>query len=166
MGRFDKYPNVYWLGYRAYEQIPAYGSGFAVALMPWLDNPWIRHSNPIKLKEYLALGLSVFSTGFAEVARYTDRVHVATTPADFAAAIRATLADGGLGSPDERRRSVTGSSWKHAETLIKLAEERPPRLLRRARQHRRGGGLPHPGDAALVQGAAAAASARASPGNG
>ena len=32
---------------------------------------------------------------------------------------------------------------------------RSPRLLRRARQHRRGGGLPHPGDAALVQGAAA-----------
>jgi len=126
MERFDKYPNVYWLGYRAYEQIPAYGSGFAVALMPWLDNPWIRHSNPIKLKEYLALGLPVVSTGFAEVARYTDRVRVATTPADFVAAIRATLADGGLGTPDERRRSVTGSSWKaRAETLIKLAEGRP-----------------------------------------
>ena len=29
------------------------------------------------------------------------------------------------------------------------------RLLRRARQHRRGSGLPHPGDAALVQGASA-----------
>ena len=32
---------------------------------------------------------------------------------------------------------------------------RAPRLLRRARQHRRRGGLPQPGDAALVQGAAA-----------
>ena len=32
---------------------------------------------------------------------------------------------------------------------------RAPRLLRRARQHRRRGGLPHPGDAALVQGASA-----------
>jgi len=32
---------------------------------------------------------------------------------------------------------------------------RPPRLLCRARQSRRGGGFPHPGDEALVQGAAA-----------
>jgi len=34
MGRFDKYPNVYWLGYRAYEQIPAYGSGFGATDVP------------------------------------------------------------------------------------------------------------------------------------
>ena len=32
---------------------------------------------------------------------------------------------------------------------------RAHRLLRRARQHRRGGGIPHPGGTALVQGAAA-----------
>ena len=43
-------------------QIPAYGSGFDVALMPWLDNDWIRYCNPIKVKEYLALGLPVVTT--------------------------------------------------------------------------------------------------------
>ena len=48
--------------------IPAYGSGFDVALMPWLGNAWIEHSNPIKLKEYLALGLPVVSTDFPEAA--------------------------------------------------------------------------------------------------
>lgn len=123
MGRFDRYPNVYWLGYRPYEQIPAYGSGFAVALMPWLDNQWIQHSNPIKLKEYLALGLPVVSTGFAEVAHYTDWVRVALTPVDFVAAIRATLDDGGLRTPEERSASVRGASWKvRAHTVIGLVE--------------------------------------------
>ncbi len=38
----DGLPNVHWLGYRPYEEIPRYGSGFDVALMPWLDNEWIR----------------------------------------------------------------------------------------------------------------------------
>lgn len=127
MERFDKYPNVHWLGYRPYEQIPAYGSGFTVAIMPWLDNQWIRHSNPIKLKEYLALGLPVVSTGFAEVAHYTDRVRTAVTPADFVTAIRATLEDGGLRTPEERRASVLGASWQaRADTVIGLVEGRTP----------------------------------------
>ncbi len=125
MERFDKYPNVHWLGHRPYEQLPAYGSGFSVALMPWLDNRWIRHSNPIKLKEYLALGLPVVSTGFAEVAHYTDRVRVAVDPADFVAAVSATLADGGISTPGERRNSVLGASWRtRADTVIDLAEGR------------------------------------------
>lgn len=124
--RFDKYPNVHCLGYRPYEQIPAYGSGFDVALMPRLDNRWNRHSNPIKLKEYLALGLPVVSTDFAEVAHYTDRVRVAATPADFIAAIRTTLTDGGPGTPQERRDSVLDSSWQaRAAMVVELAEGRP-----------------------------------------
>lgn len=125
MGRFDKYPNVYWLGHRPYEQIPAYGSGFTVALMPWLDNRWIRNSNPIKLKEYLALGLPVVSTGFAEVAHYADRVRVAGTPAEFVAAIRAGIADGGPGTAQARRASVLGSSWQsRADSVVELVEGR------------------------------------------
>lgn len=123
MKRFDKYPNAHWLGYRPYERIPVYGSGFAVALIPRWDNPWIRSSNPIKLKEYLALGLPVVSSDFPEVAHYTDRVRVAATPADFVAAIRMTLGDGGLLTPQQRRASVLGESWKaRADAVIQLIE--------------------------------------------
>ncbi|MGH3925910.1 MAG: glycosyltransferase, partial [Pseudonocardiaceae bacterium] len=126
MDRFEKYPNVHWLGFRPYEQIPAYGSGFAVGIMPWLDNPWIAHANPVKLKEYLALGLPVVSTPFAEIAYYTDRVWVAATPAEFVAAIRSTLTDGGLGTPRTRRGSVLNASWTaRSEELIKLVEGQP-----------------------------------------
>ncbi|SDI66272.1 glycosyltransferase [Nonomuraea jiangxiensis] len=123
MERLTKYPNVHWLGFRPYERIPAYGSGFDVAIMPWLDNSWIRHSNPIKLKEYLALGLPVVSTDFAELANYTDRVRVATDPAGFVAAIRATLQQGGLRSAAELRESVLDASWSsRAKELMALAE--------------------------------------------
>ncbi|MGH4023618.1 MAG: WecB/TagA/CpsF family glycosyltransferase [Pseudonocardiaceae bacterium] len=123
MDRFEKYPNVHWLGFRPYEQIPAYGSGFAVGIMPWLDNPWIAHANPVKLKEYLALGLPVVSTPFAELAHYTDRVRVAATSADFVAAIRSALADGGPGTPQARRGSVLDASWTaRSDELIGLVE--------------------------------------------
>ena len=63
-----------------YDAIPAFGRGFDVALMPWLDNEWIRFANPIKLKEYLALGLPVVCTDYPEVEAYRDRVTVADGP--------------------------------------------------------------------------------------
>ncbi|RVX46659.1 GT2 family glycosyltransferase [Nonomuraea polychroma] len=126
MDRLTKYPNVHWLGFRPYDDIPAYGSGFDVAIMPWLDNPWIRHANPIKLKEYLALGLPVVSTDFAELAAYSERVRIAADPAAFVAAVRATLDDGGPQPPEVLRASVLGASWaSRAATLMAMAEAPP-----------------------------------------
>ncbi|MEU4408458.1 glycosyltransferase [Streptosporangium sp. NPDC023963] len=126
MERLTRHPNVHWLGFRPYEQIPAYGSGFDVAIMPWLDNPWIRHSNPIKLKEYLALGLPVVSTDFQELANYADRVRIATDDDLFLDAVRATLRDGGLQPADIIRGSVLGASWSsRAAQLMALAELSP-----------------------------------------
>jgi len=130
MSRFEKYPNVHWLGYRPYAEIPAYGSGFDVALMPWLDNDWIRVSNPIKMKEYLALGLAVVSTDFPEVHHYDSLIRVATDPHDFVTLLRKTLADGGLLDPEARRSAVLGASWSaRVSQLTELAE--------RARHRRR-----------------------------
>ncbi|MEV4525844.1 glycosyltransferase [Streptosporangium sp. NPDC049304] len=126
MERLTRHPNVHWLGFRPYERIPAYGSGFDVAIMPWLDNPWIRHSNPIKLKEYLALGLPVVSTDFQELANYADRVRIAADGGLFVDAVRATLRDGGLQPAETVRGSVLGASWaSRAAQLMALAELSP-----------------------------------------
>ncbi|CAL9556647.1 hypothetical protein SUDANB95_04510 [Actinosynnema sp. ALI-1.44] len=123
MERYDKYPNVHWLGFRPYDTIPAYGSAFDVAIMPWLDNDWIRHSNPIKLKEYLALGLPVVSTDFAELEAYRDRVRGVRTHAAFVEAVRETLTGGGLKPATALRRSVLTHSWhSRARELLDLAE--------------------------------------------
>ena len=123
MERFDKYPNVHVLGFKPYERIPAYGSGFDVALMPWLANEWIRFANPIKLKEYLALGLPVVSTEFREAEGYSDVLRVAGSHAEFVELLRKTLSDGGQGTPEERRASVLSASWEaRAADLMRLAE--------------------------------------------
>ncbi len=89
--------------------------------MPWQDNDWIKRSNPIKLKEYLALGLPVVSTEFAELAGYTDRVRAARSHAEFVEAIRTTLATGPLLPPHILRTSVQSHSWAaRTHTLLAL----------------------------------------------
>ncbi|HEY2812834.1 MAG TPA: glycosyltransferase [Acidimicrobiales bacterium] len=116
-------PNVRWLGPRDYNDIPAYGSCFDVAIMPWLDNEWIRHANPIKMKEYLALELAVVSTDFPEVHRYDGVIRIATDRDSFVDLIRLTLADGGLATPEQRRAAVVDASWdRRAAELLEVCE--------------------------------------------
>ena len=134
MTRFDGLPNVHWLGHRAYEDIPRYGSGFDVALMPWLDNEWIRHSNPIKLKEYLALGLPVVSTDFPEAHHHAPWISIAANHDDFVARVRAALQDHDDVARARRRASVAGASWdSRSRQLMALCEPGSPRARREDR---------------------------------
>ena len=118
-------PNVHWLGQRDYAEIPRYGSGFDVALMPWLDNDWIRACNPIKLKEYLALGLPTVSTDFPEVRRYAGHVRVAADADAFIEQVKSALrAEAEPGSRRvSRRAAVLSDTWSaRAVELVALAE--------------------------------------------
>lgn len=121
--RMEALPNLTWLGYRPYEEIPAYGAAFDVAIMPWQDNEWIRRCNPIKLKEYLALGLPVVSTDFPELARYSDVVSIATSPADFVERVATALNEGGHGTRESRRAAVTGDTWDQRARELMTAIE-------------------------------------------
>lgn len=119
-------PNVHWLGHRPIQSVPAYCAGFDVALMPWLDNEWIRACNPIKMKEYLALGLRTVSTDFPEVRRYEGLIGIASDGADFVRLVRAAVE--GDPEPEQdrarRRAAVADDSWDaRVETLLEVLEK-------------------------------------------
>ena len=104
-------PNVHWLGFQPYEDIPRYGSAIDVSIMPFLDNDWIRYANPIKLKECLALGLPIVTTPFGDAQRYTSVLTIATDREEFVDGVRRALADNGQANRDERRATVRDASW-------------------------------------------------------
>ena len=111
-------PNVHLLGKRDYEQVPAYMAACDVLIMPWNRNEWIQACNPIKLKEYLAIGRPVVSTPFPELGRFEGLVEIADSPAGYAAAIRRAITESG--NPDLRRARVERETWD-AKGLAALA---------------------------------------------
>jgi len=116
-------PNVHLFGARTYAQIPAYGSAFDVALMPWLQNDWISACNPIKAKEYLALGLPIVTTWYPEVVRYERVMYATKSHEEFLTAIAWVLAGTPPASAEGCRSTVLEASWDQcAERLRVLAE--------------------------------------------
>jgi UDP-galactopyranose mutase len=87
-------PNIHYLGGKSYTELPAYLSGWDVALLPFARNESTRYISPTKTPEYLAAGRAVVSTSIRDVVRpYADErlVHIADTPAEFIAAIEAAM---------------------------------------------------------------------------
>jgi glycosyltransferase involved in cell wall biosynthesis len=88
--------NVHYLGPKDYTELPAYISGWDVALLPFARNEATRFISPTKTPEYLAAGRPVVSTSIRDVVRpYGERglARIADTPAEFVAAVDAALAE-------------------------------------------------------------------------
>lgn len=118
--------NVWMLGQKAYEDIPHYGKCFDVAILPWRVNKWTEAANPIKLKEYLALGKPIVSTpAFSELQEYRDFVYQAETPEEFAECIEAALSEDSPELVARRRSRVARMSWDSKAELV-LGELFPP----------------------------------------
>jgi UDP-galactopyranose mutase len=82
--------NIHYLGGKSYKELPAYLSGWDVAMLPFARNESTRFISPTKTPEYLAAGCPVVSTSIRDVVRpYGQKglVHIADTPEEFAAAI-------------------------------------------------------------------------------
>jgi glycosyltransferase involved in cell wall biosynthesis len=111
--------NVWMLGQKSYEEIPHYGKCFDVAILPWRVNKWTEAANPIKLKEYLALGKPIVSTpAFTELQRYQDVVYQANNPEDFAECIEKACSEDTAELVRERREKVARTSWDSKARLV------------------------------------------------
>ena len=65
--QLPKNANIHYLGQKTYQELPAYLSGWDVALIPFLLNESTRFISPTKTPEYLAAGVPVVSSGITDV---------------------------------------------------------------------------------------------------
>ncbi len=109
-------PNVTFLGRKPYEEVAGYMAAMDALIMPWNRSPWIEACNPIKLKEYLAVGRPVVSTDFPALDGTRDLVRTANDVASFVAALRAALAEPYDAAAAAAR--VAGETWDDKAALV------------------------------------------------
>lgn len=87
--------NIHYLGKRLYDELPAYLSGWDIALIPFLLNESTKYISPTKTPEYLAAGIPVISTPIRDVVSpYGMRklVDIGSTAQEFVALAESELA--------------------------------------------------------------------------
>ncbi|MFA0779671.1 MAG: hypothetical protein RJAPGHWK_001175, partial [Candidatus Fervidibacter sp.] len=109
----DLPPNIYLLGPKPYDMVPAYLQGIDVAIIPFERTEFItRYVNPIKLYEYLAAGKPVVTTPMGDYDGLETFVHIAETPEAFASAIEVAMKETTPQFKEARWRAILDRSWQ------------------------------------------------------
>jgi UDP-galactopyranose mutase len=126
-----KRPNIHYLGSKTYAELPAYLSGWDVALMPFAMNESTQFISPTKTPEYLAGGKPVVTTPVKDVVRHyghLEGVKVAADADSFVAACEEALALAGDLESDwlaEADLMLSATSWDTTQArMAGLVDER------------------------------------------
>ena len=107
MGDILDRPNVHWLGARPADRLHAYQQHFDVCTMPYRRSAYTDCIYPLKLHESLATGRPTIGTRIRTLRDFADVVTLADTPAEWGAAIEASLtAAANSREQQEARRNV------------------------------------------------------------
>ena len=121
-------PNVFFLGQKTYQELPAYLSCFAVCCMYYKTNlEFNKFRNPKKLLEYLATGRPVVSVDIPEVSYFGGVVAIAKTFAEYGQLLRLALSEDSALKQSERINFAASQTWEKIATSI--VNRFPPRLL-------------------------------------
>ena len=83
-----KADNIYYLGMKSYEELPAYLHYFDIAMMPFALNDSTKYISPTKTLEYMSAYKPIISTRIKDVVRdYSHCISLVTDENDFADAI-------------------------------------------------------------------------------
>ena len=83
--------NIYMLGSKKYEELPAYLTHVDVGIIPFKINRLVESVNPIKLYEYMAAGLPVVCTDWKEIREMQSPAMIAGDAGTFCECIERSL---------------------------------------------------------------------------
>ncbi|MBI1803934.1 MAG: glycosyltransferase [Ignavibacteriae bacterium] len=85
-------PNVKFLGFKPYKDIPHYLHRFSVGIIPFKKNELTASVNPVKLYEYSAAGKPTVSTDFSDdLCEFKDLIFIARSQDDFLSSITTAI---------------------------------------------------------------------------
>ena len=111
--------NIHFLGVVTYDELPAYAQSFDVAIIPCMTNELIRNFNPLKLREYLAMGVPVVSTYFPEIDEFSDIVSIANNYDEFLHEVNLLVSNDNSEVIQKGIDKVSVESWEVKYKLVK-----------------------------------------------
>ena len=117
--------NVWWLGPKSYDVLPAYLHQFSVATIPFKVNDVTHSVSPLKLFEYMAGGKPVLTTAMRESQHY-EHVLVAHDPEEWVKLLVEGVAlDGDPNFIASLQRTARANTWdQRVGTLIDAASKK------------------------------------------
>lgn len=104
-------PNVAWVGPVQPDAIGNYLRHFQVGLIPFVTNEFTKNIYPMKINQYLALGMPVVSTNFADLSSFQDIISVGSTTKEIIDQIRLALKDTNPSQQNHRRTHAKQNAW-------------------------------------------------------
>ena len=119
--RLGKYSNVKLFPAVKAEDVPPIMAKMDIGIIPYLKNEFTIAIYPLKVNEYLAVGLPVIMTSFANIPEFNDIVEQADDVNSFIKAIQRILSEDSEEKIHERLCFAASNSWKkRADDLEKF----------------------------------------------
>lgn len=114
-----KRDRVHFFGSQSVDSLPDFLAKFDVALIPFVSNEFTKGIYPLKINEYLAAGLPVVSTEFADLSDFKDTVALSSDPEEFVSAVRSYIEEDHPAARLARTEVAENNSWKARATTFK-----------------------------------------------
>lgn len=116
--------NVHFVGPVPHDEVIRYLMVFDVGIIPYVQNRYTAHILPFKLKEYLAAGLPIVTTGLPEIRRFVsehgDVVAIADDAGTFVTALRNAIASDGSSERARRVKVAKHYDWPDGMKAMSL----------------------------------------------
>lgn len=116
----NKYKNIFFLGYKSYEEAPMYIQQFDIGIVPHRANEFSASTNPMKVYEYLACGKAVVSTENVGTENMNEIIKVASGYEDFNQLVNKELKNNSAKKVALRQEFAKKYSWYN--TVQKMLE--------------------------------------------
>mgnify|MGYP005837283963 CR=1 FL=1 len=108
---FEKCSNINFIGEVSFSDLPNYASIFDVGIIPFKINDLTLACNPLKLLEYLSLGIPVVSVNLPEVIKFNSVAYIAKDYQDFVEKIKIALNENNSELANLRISTASKHSW-------------------------------------------------------
>jgi glycosyltransferase involved in cell wall biosynthesis len=111
-GELPQVKNIHLIGRVDYRELPTFVAGLGALILPYRTGELSEAISPLKLKEYLATGKTVVSSGIADVRRWAGDVLVASTIDEWIDALTMERRDAEVTQKVPAKVLLANESWE------------------------------------------------------